>query len=234
MGDRNLLERSPARVLERAIQGGLGPGNLGVVLAWPGAGKTAFLIGLALDALLNGRKVLHISTHEPVDRVRSFYDHLYHTLVASLHLDRPHERLLELERNRHILVYNRDQFSVQKLEQSAAFLRDAAHFSPSFVIMDGTPRFEQTEEWELEGTRRLAELWQAEVWMSALTHREGQASDSRGVPVEVARFDEFLSVIILLVPTADCIKVKIVKNHDRTDLPDLTLELDPITLMLRW
>lgn len=232
--DLKILERSPARGFERAIQGGLGRGNVGVVLSRPGGGKTAFLIGLALDALLHGRKVLHISTQESVDRVRSFYDHIFHMLAAQLHLDRPHERLLAAERNRHILAYNRKLFSLEKLENSVSFLKESAGFVPSFVITDGTPRFGKTEQWEMDGVCRLAGEWGAEIWTASLTHREGQRVDERGVPVEVARFDASLSVIVNLVPTSDYIKVCIVKDHDRENIPDLHLELDPATLLLRW
>jgi hypothetical protein len=232
--DSKMLERSPVRVFERATKGGLGRGNVGVVLSRPGVGKTGFLIGLALDALLQGRKVLHISTQESVDRVQSFYDHIFHVLAASLNLDRPHERLLAVERNRHILAYNRKLFSLEKLENSVSFLKDAADFTPSFVIMDGTPRFGKTEQWEMDGVCRLAKEWDAEIWTSSLTHREGQQLDSRGVPMEVARFDASLAVIVNLVPTADYIKVRIVKDHDRASIPDLHLELDPATLLLRW
>ncbi|MCK4548294.1 MAG: hypothetical protein KAW17_12735 [Candidatus Eisenbacteria sp.] len=232
--DSRILERSPARIFERAIQGGLGRGNVGVVLSRPGVGKTAFLIGLALDALLNGRKVLHISTQESVDRVRGFYEHMFHMLAASLHLDRPQERLLAVERNRHILAYNREFFSLEKLESSVAVLKEATNFVPSFVITDGTPRFGKTEQWEMDGICRLAKEWDAEIWTSSLTHREGQDLDSRGVPVEVACFDSSLAVIINLVPTADYTRVAIVKDHDRASSPDLHLELDPTTLLLRW
>ena len=45
----SLNERSPLRLLEKGLHGGLGKGNIGVVLAGPGVGKTAFLVGVALD-----------------------------------------------------------------------------------------------------------------------------------------------------------------------------------------
>ena len=46
---RFLNARSPLRLLEKGLHGGLGRGNLGVVLAGHGVGKTAFLVGLGLD-----------------------------------------------------------------------------------------------------------------------------------------------------------------------------------------
>lgn len=234
MPRKDVLERSPLRVFERATGGGLGRGEVGVVLSRHGGGKTAFLIGLALDALLHGRKVLHISTQETVEGVRQFYDQLFGALADQLRLEERAQRRLELERNRHILVYNRKLFSLEKLEHSVGFLRQAAHFEPSLVIMDGTPRYEHTEPWEMEGIARLAREWEAEIWTSSLTHREGQAVDHRGVPREVARYDSFLSVIVLLEPHADHVHVRILKEHDRAEIPDLRLELDPGTFLLRW
>ena len=58
----NVFEKSPMRILERALAGGLGRGRFGVVLARTGVGKTGFLMTMALDRLLQGRKVMHIST----------------------------------------------------------------------------------------------------------------------------------------------------------------------------
>ena len=116
MPGKEVMERSPLRVFERAIDGGLGRGNIGIVLSRPGVGKTGFLIGMALDALLQGRQVLHISTKETVERVRDFYDQIFQSLADDLDLDNRPQRHLEMERNRHILVYNRKLFSLEKLE----------------------------------------------------------------------------------------------------------------------
>ena len=57
-----LNARSPLRLLEKGLHGGLGKGNLGLVLAGHGVGKTACLVGIALDVALflamdsNGRR----------------------------------------------------------------------------------------------------------------------------------------------------------------------------------
>ena len=42
---------SPLRILEKSAQSGLGRGNLGVLMARAGVGKTACLIHIALDKL---------------------------------------------------------------------------------------------------------------------------------------------------------------------------------------
>ncbi len=40
--------RSPLRLLEKGLHGGLGIGNIGVLVAGHGVGKTPLLVGVAL------------------------------------------------------------------------------------------------------------------------------------------------------------------------------------------
>lgn len=234
MPEKSLIERSPVRIFDRAIGGGLGAGNIGVVLARNGVGKTGFLIGLAIDALLQERKVLYISTKESVEHITAFFEQIFHAMAEELGMNEVPQRQLLMERGRHILCYNRDFFSLEKLENSVSFLEETTGFSPDMVIMDGTPRFEKTEQWEIDGIRRLAGSWQAAVWTSANLHREGQQLDGRQVPVEVARFDGDISVIIHLLPESDHVKVRITKEHQSTAVAQVQMELDPRTLLLRW
>lgn len=234
MPEKTLYERSPVRIFDRAIGGGLGAGNLGVVLARNGVGKTGFLIGLAIDRLLQRRKVLYISTKESVEHIAAFFDHVFQAMADALDMQERPQRQLRMERNRHVLVYNRDFFSLEKLEQSVGFLKEAADFVPDMVVMDGTPRFERTEQWEIDGVKRLAAEWGAEIWTTATMHREDQESDARNVPVEVARFDADLSVIIHLCPESDHVRVRVTKEHGTAEIAQVQLDLDPRTMLLRW
>jgi hypothetical protein len=234
MVEKSMMDRSPVRIFERAIGGGLGEGKLGVVLSRHGVGKTGFLIGLAVDQLLQGKKVLYISTQESVEHINNFFDQIFHAMAQSLELDQIPQKQLRMERNRYIHVYNRKTFSLEKLEQSVAFLKEAANFVPDMVILDGTPRFENTEEWEILGVKKLAAEWGAELWTSSNTHREGQEMDTRGVPAVVAQFDDHISVIINLVTESNRVKVRIVKEHRNTEPAQVQIELDPKTLLLRW
>jgi hypothetical protein len=100
--------------------------------------------------------------------------------------------------------------------------------------MDGTPRYEKTEEWEMEGVVGLAKAWEAEIWTSSHIHREGQEINAEGIPLEVARFNKWLDIILYLEPRGQHIRVRLLRDRDQTDLADLHLELDPKTMLLRW
>ena len=52
----------------------LGRGEFGALTARAGVGKTSFLVQLALDKMLRGRNVLHISIDEPVEKVCLCYE----------------------------------------------------------------------------------------------------------------------------------------------------------------
>ncbi len=58
--------------------------------------------------------------------------------------------------------------------------------------------------------------------------------DKRGVPMEVASFDSQLSVLVDLVPDNEHIQVKLTKLHDNPEIPQVQLEVDPRSMLLRW
>ncbi len=64
------LRRSPRMLLERDGHPGPGAGKLGLVAARAGVGKTAFLTGIGVDALLSGQKVLHVCVERSIDKIR--------------------------------------------------------------------------------------------------------------------------------------------------------------------
>ena len=235
MPQKSLIERSPVRIFDRAIGGGLGAGNIGVVLARTGVGKTGFLIGLAIDALLQERKVLYISTQESVEHITAFFEQIFHAMAEDLGMNEVPQRQLMMERGRHILCYNREIFSLEKLENSVGFLKEATGFSPGHGDHGRHPALRADRA---VGDRRACASWpptgRPEVWTSATLHREGQELDARGVPVEVARFDADLGVIIHLCPEGDHVKVRITKEHQTETAAQVSMELDPRTLLLRW
>src|SRR5881398_248661 len=129
---KELNERSPLRLFEHSINGGLGRGNIGVVVARHGTGKTAFLVGIALDDAMRGRKVLHVSLDKTVDHVREFYDEIFMDLAHAAHLEDLASERLEMERNRMIHTYAGGKpFTVDRLRHSIQFLKDAVHFDPA-------------------------------------------------------------------------------------------------------
>jgi replicative DNA helicase len=227
-------KRSPLRVFERSTHGGLGKGNLGVIMSRAGVGKTAVMVGIALDDLMREHKVLHVNLHDPVEKVRAFYDEVFQDLAEHANLENRANAHLTAERHRMILSYTGGSFTMEKLRESLDMLKTQMHFEPEAIVIDGYPSFFKATEEQLQELKKLAVDLNAEVWLSTQTHREGDSRDERGVPEKVARFEEYLTVIVDLEPMSDHVKLTLLKDHDNRDIADLHMELDPKTLLLKW
>ncbi|HKY32971.1 MAG TPA: hypothetical protein VJV23_10570 [Candidatus Polarisedimenticolia bacterium] len=227
---KELNERSPLRVFEQSIHGGLGPGNIGVAAGRHGVGKTAFLVGVALDDLMRGRRVLHVALDQPVEKVREYYDEIFIDLARSSGLEDVGVERLEMERSRNIHSYLGGTFSVARLREAVGFLREHAHFVPRALVIDGYD-FEKGTAAGLAELRGLAGELEAEVWMSAVVHRDAPR-DPRGIPEPVARLQGDISVIVSLAHDGKAVHLRLLKDHDNPDVSDLTIALDPVTMLL--
>lgn len=227
---KELNERNPLRLFEHSIHGGLGQGNIGVVVARHGIGKTAFLVGIALDEAMRGRKTLHVSLDKTVDHVREFYDEIFMDLAHSAHLeDLPAERL-EMERNRIIHTYVEKSFTIHKLRHSINFLKEYAHFEPTCLVLEGFDFDKLTLE-DMEGFRELAQTLNVEVWMAAVTHR-GVPLNEHGIPEPISKLSGAISVIVQMSDDSDGVRLSLLKDHDNPNVAKLTLALDPGTMLL--
>ena len=230
MHRKELNERSPLRLLEQSIHGGLGRGNIGAVVARHGVGKTAFLVGVALDDLMRGRKVLHVALDEPVDKIRDYYDEIFMDLARSSGLENIGEERLEIERNRNIHTYVGKAFSIAKLREAIAFLKTHMHFEPSALIIEGY-HFEKAGVEDLAELRKVAQEIDGELWMSAVTHRESSKNE-RGIPEPLARLEAAFDVILGMDQTGSRVCLSLLKDHDNPDVSDVRVALDPTTLLL--
>src|SRR6185503_6750231 len=237
---KEVNERSPMRVFEKSMHGGLGRGNVGVVAARAGVGKTALLVQIALDDLLRDRKVLHISHEHAVDHVRAYYDELFHDLSVVSKLEDPEGVRIDVERNR--LIYSHlsharvsppslrgGQSSIGKILDTVAFARDIAHFEPDVIIIDGFD-FEHAAPSAIRALDTLARDRSVELWLSS--NAEGMPAVPRELPAPLDRFVAMLHVVVYLSPERDVVRLRLLKDHDNEDLTDLHLRLDPHSMRI--
>lgn len=222
-----LNARSPLRLLEKGLHGGLGRGNLGIVLAGHGVGKTSFLVGVAMDELLRKGRVLHVSAAHSVAHVRAHYDTLFEELASSTHLENEGLIRSEIERNRSIRVYPPNSLSAARLRDAVKLEREAGG-SPSLLVLEGVD-LAAFGRADVEDLRALAQELDAEVWL------ESASSDERVVriPPQVAAVQDLLAVILALEPTDDSVRLRALKDHDSKNLSDLHVALDPKSLLLK-
>jgi KaiC/GvpD/RAD55 family RecA-like ATPase len=232
---KEVNERSPLRILERSIHGGLGQGNLGVVMSRAGAGSTAFLVQVGLDDLMRDRGVLHISLGQSVDHVLSWYDALFDDLAKAHDLADREEVKARIARRRVIQAFSDHHLTPERLERVVELYSANLEFSAKAILVD---------DWRWEGSlvRRSAELGAfkaiarrlgAELWMTARTHRHDTGSHPTSVPPPVEAYQEIVDVALFLEPQGPNLTVRLMKDHEHAAIVDTThLHLDCDTLRL--
>jgi archaellum biogenesis ATPase FlaH/stress-induced morphogen len=237
---KDVNERSPMRVFEKSMHGGLGRGNVGVVASRAGVGKTPLLVQIALDDLLRDRKVLHISHEHAVDHVRAYYDEIFHDLSVVSKLDDPEAVKLDVERHR--LIYSHvtqaisappsnrgGRSSIGKILDTVTFARDVAHFEPDVIIIDGFDFHHATED-AIKALGALARERSIELWLSANTDAPPEKAGE--IPAPIDRFAAYLNVVVFLAPERDVVRLRLLKDHDSKAFGDLHLRLDPHSMRI--
>jgi hypothetical protein len=219
-----LTARSPVRMLEKGLHGGLGAGNLGVVLAGHGVGKSAFVVGLALDAMLRDQHVLHVSLGETVDHVRAYYDTVFDDLSSESHLEDAQRVHAEADRHRSIRVYGAEGFHVGKLRE-ALELEGEAGTRPEVVIVDGAESLAATD---VKALRELATEAGVELWLAVASGDEKVSE----LPPRLAEVAGEISVVLALEPGDGAVALRALKDHDNPDVSALHVALDPRSLLL--
>lgn len=221
-----LSARSPLRLLERGLHGGLGKGNIGLVLAGPGVGKTSFLVGVALDDLLRGGHVLHVALDESVAHTRAYYDTVFHELAYSTHLEDEARVHADVDRHRSIRAYPAGGFGPGKLREAVKFEEEAG-CKPELVVLEGFDVGGASRQEMLDMKAVAAEI-DAELWLSVACPSEKVP----GLPASIAKLADAISVIVALEPEPDSVALRALKEHDNPDPEALRVALDPKTLLL--
>jgi KaiC/GvpD/RAD55 family RecA-like ATPase len=228
---KELVARSPIRVLEKTIHGGLGKGNLGVFTAWKGVGKTACLAHFALDRMLKDRNVLHLSFADNPHHIETWYRQVFDEVAASYRLDDAHDIFEEIQQHRLIIHFKQRDVDFAHILKSVQQIDEGSGFNPETVIVDGL-NLGKMERDELLRWKQFAEEQDAEIWFSATIQRDETVVEGPEVPPPVDRLADLFSVIILLVPRPGYIDMKLLKDRDSRDLEKLRLKLDPKTLLI--
>ncbi len=226
----DFIKVSPLKLLEMSSGDGLGKGNLGVLMARAGVGKTACLIHIAFDMLFRKQKLVHISLEDSPEKVTSYYNVIFSDLVKALDIKDETDGMMLLERNRMILAYLNKSFEIDRLKRNLNNLKEQIEFIPDILIVDGLD-FEKVDAETMKEFKKVAEEFDVEIWFSALSHRHITDKNEKGIPYPCSRVDDFLSVIIQLDPSESGIFLKLIKDHDHEVNDDSSIRLDPNTFL---
>jgi hypothetical protein len=226
-----LIKRSPLRLLEKSISGGLGKGNIGVLASRKGVGKTACLVHIAADQLLQGKHVIHVSYASRVDHIMTWYEDIFKEIAKKPRMKSALEMSEELIRNRVIMNFRQEGTRTEQVLRSLEAMIVHGQFGAETVIVDGLD-FGLAGPEELRKFKDFAGRLGLEVWFSASLRGDEPLFDERGIPVELKGHLGAIDVLISLQHHGDHVHFTLVKDHDRLAPKDMRLKLDPKTLLI--
>ncbi len=221
---------SPLRILEQSSRKGLGRGNLGVLTARAGVGKTACLIHIAFDRLFKQKRLVHISLVDVPEKVTSYYNVIFYDLIKALNIEGEQEIRALIEQNRMILAYLNRSFEIGRLRENLGNLAEHVGFQPDTLVVDGLD-FSQSSREILEGFKALASEFNTEVWFSAVSHRHLPETNERGIPHPLSDMDDLFDIILQLLPDTAGVRLNLLKDHDRYGSPVAGIRMDPSTFL---
>jgi hypothetical protein len=223
---KDFLKLSPLKILESSVHKELGKGNLGVLIARAGVGKTSCLIHIAFDKLFREEKLVHVSLKDAPEKVAAYYNAIFYDLVTVLDIENEHETRALLDKNRIIFAYLKESFNLHRLHKSLTNLASEVNFKPKTLIVDGV-NFEEAGRDMFEGFKEIAKEFDLEVWFSALSHRHITQVNEKGIPFPCNNLDDLFSLIIQLSSKPSEVFLTLLKDHDTEHTPYATVRLDP-------
>jgi hypothetical protein len=226
-----LIQRSPIRIFERSIHGGLKAGEIGVITSPHGIGKTSVLVQLALDKLLQGKKVIHVSFTQHTNHVLSWYEDIFDEFINKKNLENAAEAKNEVVKNRVLMNFNQDVMSKDLIIKSLRAMIIEGGFKAEAVIIDGFD-FSRTDRERIDGVKAFARELDLSVWYSCSVRDEGRQYDKANLPLLLNDFIDLIDVVIVLEPKSDHIELSVSKDRGTHDSKSLAMRLDPKTLLI--
>jgi KaiC/GvpD/RAD55 family RecA-like ATPase len=231
MVNAELIQRSPIRSLEKSIDGGLGRGNIGLLASRKGVGKTACLVHIATDKLLQGKPVIHVSFASRVDHIITWYEEILKELSRKKGMKAAAEFHDDIVKNRVIMNFNQDGARTEQVLRSLEAMIVHGKFAADTLIVDGFDFALGTPE-DIRKFKEFAGRLGLEVWFSASLKGDDPLFDANGVPLGLEDYLDAVDVLISLRHEGEDIRLELIKAHGLAKTVKLRLRLDPKTLLL--
>jgi len=224
---QELVQKSPIRTFEKSINGPLENGELGVIAAPSGIGKTAVLVQIALDKLMQDKKIIHISFSKHTDRVLVWYKDLLATFFKKRNITNEDD----LEKNRVLLKFNQEALAIDQVLKSIRALMKDGGFSADSIIVDGLD-FSAVKPEHMAAFKAFAVEMGVSIWYSCTFKGEAPFCDKNNIPLLLKGSASSFEVIVVLEPKVGHIDLTVSRQRGGCKAGSSALKLDPKTLIL--
>ena len=233
MDIQQLNSISPLRVFEESIHGGLGKGNLGVIVSKHGVGKTACLVHLATDKLFKGENVIHVSFSGNVEHVINWYKEVFKEIAEIQSLDDAAMIYNSILANRVVMNFSQEQVPIDKVLSSLESLISQGSFKADTILFDGFKLTVASEE-DIEKIKAFAEKMQLEIWFAVSPVRPDVVYNEFGVPNTLEKYFDQIDVLVALKydDKSDKVMMTVVRSHGENVPKPAKVALDPKTMLI--
>jgi len=129
------------------------------------------------------------------------------------------------------MSFNQEGVKTQQIIRSlTAMIRDG-NFKADLIIVDGYNFYLATPE-DLRLIKEFAKEMGVTIWFSATVKPENEKIWNRDVPPSLKSFEDLIDVLITLGESEGNILIRLVKDRESYPRKDLSVRLDPKTLMI--
>jgi hypothetical protein len=225
-----LIQRSPIRVFEKSIHGGLKAGEMGIITSQAGIGKTSVLVQLALDKLLQGKKVIHVSYTKHTHYVLGWYEDIFNEFISKKNLENAAEIKDEVVKNRVLMNFNQDGMSKDQIIRGLCSMIVEGGFPAEAIIVDGFD-FSRADRESIANVKAFASVLGLAIWYSCNVN-ESQKPGGENIPPAINDFADLFDVVIVLEPRQDHIEFSVTKDRNSHITKALAMRLDPKTMLI--
>ncbi len=224
-----LLENSALRIFEKSAHNGVQKGEIGLVCSLHGVGKTAYLVHLSVDTLLQKKHVIHVSLGDSVEHIATWYKNTCVSLSENTSM--ANEMHDELTKNRVIVNLSQRTDPVHIFTTMHA-LMSKGNFDVDVIVIDNYDLQLQSSDMFLSSLRSFAIEANVAVWLSSSFNRE-DLRDEKNIPDFVTSRIPLFEVALLLESQGDSVHLNLLKEHDEYPDDPLKLSLDGKSLLIK-
>jgi len=226
-----LIQRSPIRIFEQSINGGLKAGEIGIIASPNGVGKTSVLVQLALDKLLHEKKVIHVSFTKHTHYVPMWYEDIFNEFINKKNLENAAEIKNDIVKNRVQMNFNQDGVTKKQILKSLGAMIIDGGFRADSIIIDGFD-FSNIDKESIAIVKTFATEMGVSVWYSCSVKDDGGQYDKENIPVVINPISDLVDIVIVLQQKSDYVELSISKDRDSIISKSMAMKLDPKTLLI--
>lgn len=204
MEKNDLIEHSPVRYFD-ATNASLKAGEMGLVTAKKGLGKTSILVQFGIDTLLKDKALVHVSFDQQSSNVIAWYSSVMAEIakkknfnIADLNED--------IIRNRTILNFNQETFTLPKVVNTLKALSEGG-IKIDTVVVDGLS-LDKTAKADLDCFADFVKSEKMTAWFSYTSE-----ADNLKDTLAADKLDDFASVAHL-ANEGNTLSLDILKNGE--------------------